>query len=71
MSTKYKQSKDVPTEVICDRLKELSDSITKGEKPFTREFTMRVPAELDRDADLILAEASRRLRELTAKDRDE
>jgi len=65
MSTKYRQSKDVPTEVICDRLKELSDVITKGEKQFLREFVMRVPAELDRDADLILCEAARRLRELS------
>lgn len=62
MSTKYKSSKDVPTETICLRLEELSNAIANGKKTFDYEFTMRVPAELDRDADLVLREAARRLK---------
>ena len=65
MSTKYKKSSDVPMEVICDRLKELSDAVTKGPDSIRREFVMRVPAELDFDADLVLAEACRRLRKFS------
>ncbi len=64
MSTKYKKSKNVPTSVLCKRLNELSDAVTKGEHCIRREFVMRVPAELDYDADLVIAEASRRLKTL-------
>ena len=63
MSNQYKLGDYIPTEVIAKRLDELSDAVTKGEAGM-REFTMRVPAELDRDADLVLAEAARRLRDL-------
>lgn len=62
MSSKYKTGKEVPTDILCDRLDELSDAITKGKDVVNREFTMRVPAERDRDADLVLAEAAKRLR---------
>lgn len=61
MTTKYRESKDVPTDTLCSRLDELSNAITKGEKGMF-EFYMRIPAELDHDADLVLAEAARRLR---------
>ncbi len=64
MSTKYQESKDVPTETIYARLDELSTAITKGRAVFEREFTMRVPAELDRDADLVLNIAAKRLKHL-------
>ena len=64
MSTKYKRSKDVPTSVLCKRLDELSEAVTKGDHCIRREFGMRVPAELDYDADVVIAEASRRLMEL-------
>lgn len=60
VSRKYKTGKEVPTDVLCDRLVELANAVTKDTT--NREFTMRVPAEHDRDADLVLAEAARRLR---------
>ncbi len=63
MSTKYKEAKEVPTESLCERLEQLSNAITKGKEQMEREFTMRVPAEVDRDADIVLSEAARRLRE--------
>jgi hypothetical protein len=63
MSTKYKESKDVPISVLCLRLNELSEAITKGQKSVNREFVMRVPAELDCDADLVIGEAARRLKQ--------
>lgn len=64
MSTKYKKSADVPTEVIIKRLEELSNAVTKGRAAVSGEFTMRIPAELDRDADIVLSEAAQRLRRL-------
>lgn len=59
MSTRYKRSADVPNTVLAERLKELSNIIATGN--LGSEFTMRVPAELDRDADLVMAEAANRL----------
>ncbi|NOR27540.1 MAG: hypothetical protein GQ540_03310 [Lutibacter sp.] len=64
MSIKYKIGKDVPSEVLTSRLDELSSAITKGKVGIEREFYMRVPAEVDHDADLVIAEASRRIAEL-------
>lgn len=61
MSTKYQNSNEVPIEVLINRLSELSDAIVRGKESFNREFIMRIPAERDRDADLVLAEAARRL----------
>lgn len=61
MSTKYKNSKDVPTRLLAQRLRELSDAISGGKESTAREFTMRIPAECDRDADLVLSEAAARL----------
>lgn len=59
MSTRYKRSADVPNAVLAERLKELASIIATGN--LGNEFTMRVPAELDRDADLVLAEAANRI----------
>ncbi len=64
MSTKYKKADEVPTETICARLDELANAVTKGRIATEGEFSMRVPAELDRDADLVLSEAAKRLRSL-------
>jgi len=58
MSTKYADPKLVPTSVLIERLKELADALTKGNRD---ELTMRIPAEVDRDADIVLAEAAKRL----------
>lgn len=66
MSNKYKHGDTVPTDVLCKRLDELAHAITKGCEAMDREFTMRIPAELDRDPDLVLSEAARRLKELEA-----
>lgn len=60
MSTKYKEAAAVPTSILAERLKQLSDAIIHRDMG---ELTMRIPAELDRDADLVLTEASRRLLE--------
>ncbi|WP_305043860.1 hypothetical protein [Geoalkalibacter sp.] len=62
MSTKYRKSADVPNEVLAARLDELADVVSTGRGRMDSEFTMRVPAELDRDADLVMAESARRLR---------
>lgn len=67
MSTQYKDPSEVPTSVICTRLKELSDYVTKGRESVAREFTMRIPAEVDRDADIVLHQAAKRLAALEAK----
>ncbi len=42
-------------EAIIKRLRELSDAVTKNKRD---EFTMRVPAEPSRDADLVLSSAA-------------
>ena len=63
MSSKYKDSKDVPSEVLVKRLKELSDAATKGREGQS-EFNMRIPAQVDRDADIVLLEAALRLERL-------
>lgn len=66
MTTRYKNSSDVPDSVLADRLEQLSDAVVarmKGdESRFSNEFTCRIPAELDRDADLVLTESAKRLR---------
>lgn len=63
MSKKYTTGKDVPLDVLCKRLDELSDAVTRGKASIDREFYMRIPAEVDNDADLVIAEASRRLKQ--------
>lgn len=61
MSRKYQSSDEVPLSVLCERLKELSSAISKGRETKERELTIRIPAEVDRDADIVLSEASLRL----------
>lgn len=66
MSTKYNKGADVPTETLIKRLSELS--VACGSKELMeREFTRRIPAELDRDADLVLSIAADRIAELEGK----
>ena len=61
MTTKYKNSKDIPTAILIKRLKELVKACTIGRM---NEFDMRVPAERDRDADLVLREVANRLEKM-------
>lgn len=70
MSTEFKSTRAVPLDRIIARLKELAEAITKGGVYQEREFTMRIPAECDRDADLVIAEAAIRLEQLQAANRD-
>ncbi len=66
VSTKYSKPTDVPTEALCDRLEALADVLARDRSAIDREFTMRIPAECDRDADIVLSEAARRLRATSA-----
>ena len=68
MTNKYKHGDIVPSNVLADRLDELASIITKKPDDFRSEFSMRVPAEFDRDADLVMSEAARRLREPAWRD---
>ena len=61
MSRKYKTGLEVPTNVLCGRLKDLAAAIADND---FQDFSMRIPAEVDRDADLVISEAARRLKEL-------
>lgn len=69
MSTKYRTSEEVPTAVLCERLHQLAEAISNGKEYTGREFTMRVPAEVDRDADLVMTEAAQRLEALSDSSR--
>ena len=64
MSNKYKHTKDIPTQVLCNRLDVLSDAVTKGRDGLNREFYMNIPAQVDNDADLVISEASQRIKRL-------
>lgn len=66
MSTTYKSSRDVPTEVLAARLNELADVVAKKHYRIGDEFTMRIPAECDRDADLVMSEAARRMQAMSS-----
>lgn len=63
MSTQYKKPSEVPTDTLIIRVENLADAVTKGESG-KDEFTMRIPAECDRDADIVLTEFARRFKEL-------
>lgn len=63
MSTKYIHTKDIPSVILIKRLEELATAVTKGEKG-EHEFYMRIPAECDNDADLVLSEAAQRIKRL-------
>ena len=58
MSSQYREAESVPNNVLAERLLELSVAVAQQN---WGEFTMRVPAELDRDADLVLQEVAWRL----------
>ena len=64
MSNNYKHGDRIPSEVYTARLYELAQFVTDGPDAVRREFTMRIPAERDRDADLVLSGAARRITEL-------
>lgn len=67
MTTYYKKSSDVPSKILCDRLTVLASAVTDGPVAISREFGMRIPCEVDYDADMILAEAGERIKELELK----
>lgn len=66
MSSQYSTPKEVPTEALVLRLRELAHAVTQGPDALRRECTMRIPAESDRDADLVLTEAANRLKRLAS-----
>ncbi|MBK8191442.1 MAG: hypothetical protein IPK79_13470 [Vampirovibrionales bacterium] len=61
MSIKYNKPEDVPSAALCERLNALSDAVARGKEAIADEFTKRIPAEVDRDADIVLAESARRI----------
>jgi len=69
MSNQYKIGDSVPSEILCARLREIVHAITAGDggKSILRECVMRVPAEIDRDADLVISGSARRIEALTAR----
>jgi len=64
MSNQYKDPKTVPIDILCNRLNELAEHCSNGN---ISEFYMRIPAECDHDADIVLSEASNRLEAMQAK----
>jgi hypothetical protein len=68
MSTNYKKPEDVPSEVLCARVDELVSFVIMG-KGMPSTFSMRTPAEVDRDADIVLSEVAKRLLQIE-KERD-
>ena len=65
MSCYYKDSNSVPNRILSKRLDDLADIIINRKKGWQEELSMRVPAECDRDADLILSEADFRITEMS------
>lgn len=63
MSLKYSHGERVSNEDLTKRLNELADFVTKGPDVIRRNFGMSVPAQLDRDADLVLSAAAMRIAE--------
>lgn len=67
MSNQYKHGGRVPNEVLAKRLDELTAAVVArmngDDAAFEREFSCRIPAELDRDPDLVMSTAAKRLRE--------
>ena len=60
MSEKYEFGDTIPSDVLVNRLNDLATAVTKGEQGM-REFYMSIPARLDHDADIVIAEAARRI----------
>ncbi len=67
MSTKYKEPKEVPTSVLVERLNELALAVTN--RNFSG-FALQIPAQVDWDADIVLAEVARRLEAMSEKLKD-
>lgn len=67
MSNIYRRAEDVPTHILVNRLHELAKAAPKNCPDHSQEFTLRVPVELDRDADVVLHECAKRLGELSRK----
>lgn len=55
------------TNAMVRRLREISHAVTQGPEALRRECSMRVPAEPDRDADLVLASAADEIERLRAE----
>lgn len=55
---------------LVQRLRELAKAVTEGPEAVRREFTMRIPAEPNRDADLVLSQAADLLAALGAEGTD-
>ena len=70
MSRNYQHGDGIPVAVIVARLRELSKAVTEGRESVAREFTMRIPAELDRDADLVLSQAAKMLERMCGVEDD-
>lgn len=68
MSSQYKHPSEVPDEVLLARVKQLVEAITKPGVDPRFELTMRIPAECDRDADIVLSELARRYKLLRNAD---
>jgi len=67
MNVKYRHGFEVPTEELCTRLDELSNAVTKGRDAINREFYMSIPALHHIDADLVLSEASMRIKAMNKR----
>ena len=63
MSNKYKHGDEIPLTVIIMRLADLAKAVVKKD---WSEFSMRIPAELDRDADLVLSDAAMKIKQQAA-----
>ncbi len=64
MSTKYKTSKEVPTESFIKRLHELAKLVRLPKNDPIRIFSMRIPAEHDHCLDLVMSGSAIRLASL-------
>ncbi len=64
MSTKYKISKEVPTESFIKRLHELAKLVRLPKNDPIRIFSMRIPAEHDHCLDLVMSGSAIRLTSL-------
>lgn len=64
MSNKYNSCSEIPSDVLCERLEQLATAVTMGGDAISREFIMRIPAERDRDADFVIREALKRVKQL-------
>lgn len=56
MSTQYKEFSEVPTSILASRLAQIGEQLTKGN---FSDLSMSIPAQLDRDADLVLTNAGK------------